>query len=240
MGWMHNNNRYVGSRSIVFKQKSASPALAVAILCFLTLVGCKKDSPRQVSSPLPVSSSTTPVVSATEQQQRDCLVAARKALGIKAQVVRCGTLNTPGVLEVVAVLPAKYPTSRDSSLAIWKMVILRHEPSGWRTALTASRQIQNEAGYVGLEYIDDYFHFMGYQLSLWDKRPDKKAFGMDLVYIERADGGSDADGTDIAWNPAVGRYQECAYDQDPEGFRPEIKNPPHWKPGVKLPSTPPH
>lgn len=62
---------------------------------------------------------------------------------------------------------------------------------------------------------------------------------MDLVYIERADGGSDADGTNIAWNPAVGRYQECAYDQDPQGFRTEIKNPPHWKHGVKLPSTPP-
>lgn len=138
-------------------------------------------------------------------------------------------------------LPAKYPASRETGMTIWKMVILRHEPKGWRTALTASREIQNEAGYVGLDYIDDYFRFMGYQLGLSDERSDhKKAFLVDLVYIERPDGGSDQTPVEIAWNPAVGRYQEWASYQDPEGFRPEIKNPPHWKPGVKLPPTPSH
>jgi len=140
---------------------------------------------------------------------------------------------------VVAVLPAKYPHYSGAGMTIWKMVILRHESSGWLTALTASREIQNEAGYVGVEYIDDDFKFMGCQLSLSDKRSDdKKAFVIDLVYIERADGGSDQTSVEIAWNPSVGRYQEWEYGQDPEGFRPEIKNPPHWKPGVKLPSTP--
>jgi hypothetical protein len=116
------------------------------------------------------------------------------------------------------------------------MVILRREPSGWRTELTASREIQNETGYIGLDYIDDSFRFMGYQLSLLDGSPDKKrGFGADLVLIEREDGGSEATSTGIAWNPVAGRYQEW----NPDGFRTEIKNPPHWRPGVKLPSAPP-
>jgi hypothetical protein len=156
-------------------------------------------------------------------------------LGTKAQVLRCGELNTPGVQEVVAVLPAKYPQSPDNYSAIWKMVILRRELSGWRTELTASREVQNDAGYIGLDYIDDSFRFMGYQLNLSGERSDKtRALDIDLFYIERADGGSDASSTNIAWNPAVGRYQEWY----PEGFRPEIKNPPHWKDGDKLPATP--
>ena len=164
----------------------------------------------------------------TQGQQQECLAAARHALGMKAQVLRCGEPNTPGVLEAVAVLPAKYPHGPEFYLAIWKMVILRHEASGWRTALTASREIQNEAGYVGLEYIDDYSRFMGYQLRLSDKRSDDvRAFDADLFYIERADGGSDQSSTEIAWNPAVGRYQEWEYGGDPVGFRPEVKNPPH-------------
>ena len=176
----------------------------------------------------------------SEEQKRDCLITARKALGTQAKVLRCGELNTPGVSEVVAVIPAKYPHAQDTYLTIWKMVILRHENSGWKTVLTASREIKNEAGYVGLDYIDDYFHYMGYQLSLSDELPDHtKALVVDLVDIERPDGGSDQTSVEVAWNPAVGRYQEWAYFQDPQGFRPEIKDPPHWKPGVKLPPTPP-
>jgi hypothetical protein len=162
-------------------------------------------------------------------------------LGIHAQVLRCGELNTPGIQEVVAVLPAKYPSSSGSSLKIWKLVVLRHEPSGWRTALTASREIQNEAGYIGLEYIDDGFDFMGYQLNLSDEDTHgKKTFDIYLIYIERPDGGSDQIGIDIAWNPAVGRYQEVPLGEDSDSFKPEIKNPPHFRGGVMIPAAPLH
>ena len=156
-----------------------------------------------------------------------------------SDLLKCGELNTPGVQEVVAILPAKYPHNQGKDVPIWKLVILRHEPSGWQTALTAARQIQNEAGYIGIDYIDDYFQFMGYQLGFREEDTgQQKTFGIMLTGIERTDGGSDQTSTEIAWNPAVGRYQELEYGQDPEGFQREIKNPPHWRPGVKLPSTP--
>jgi hypothetical protein len=34
---------------------------------------------------------------------------------------------------------------------------------------------------------------------------------------------------EIGWNATVGRYQEFSVDQEPEGFKPELKNPPHRK-----------
>jgi hypothetical protein len=215
--------------------------LAVGGLFLLSLAGCKKDSQQQTPSHSTVTSSPNSVSTTLNQQQKECLAEARKALGINAQVLRCSELNTPGIQEVVAVIPAKYPPSSDTSLKIWKLVILRHEPKGWRTALTASRQIQNDAGYIGLEFIDDDFKFMGYQLRLSDERSDDHTvFAVNLIYIESADGGSDQIGTEIAWNPAVGRYQEVPLEgEGSEEFKPEIKNPPHCRGGVMIPSTPP-
>lgn len=205
---------------------------SLAILCMFAPLGCAKTTGQQEQKEIRTSPAPTQTL------QQECLGVAKKALGNQAEAVKCGELNTPGVPEVVAVLPARFPHNGDSEMTIRKMVILRKESSGWRTVLTASRQVQNEAGYVGLEYIDDYFKFMGYQLRLSDVRSDgKKAFDVNLIYIERANGGSDETSTEIAWNPVVGRYQEWRYDQDPASFRSEIKNPPHWKPGVKLPAS---
>ena len=36
---------------------------------------------------------------------------------------------------------------------------------------------------------------------------------------------------EIAWNSKVGRYQEYAANEDPVGFKPELKNPPHIRTG---------
>lgn len=155
-------------------------------------------------------------------------------------MLRCGALNSPETQEAIAVLPGKYPPAKDGGLAILRMVILRRMPSGWQTALTVSKDIQNDAGYIGIDYIDDYSPFYGYWLVLSDKDSyGKTALDVYLTYIDAADGTTESIGTDIAWNPVVGRYQEFVMNQDPEGFRPEIKNPPHWKPGVKLPSAQP-
>lgn len=223
-----------------FKFRFTNLVSIVAILCQLVMAGCKQNSPQQIQSRSPVSSSPGPVLAVpSQQQQHDCLVAAKKALGAKAEVVKCGEINTPGIQEAIAVVPGKFPSGTREGLPILKLVILRHEPSGWRTVLTADRQFQNEVGYIGLDYIDDYYHFYGYWLTFSHASSNgKNAMIIDLLDIENADGTSEASSTEIAWNPAVGRYQEWAYYQDPEGFRPEIKNPPHWKPGVKLSSTP--
>jgi hypothetical protein len=214
---------------------------AVGLLCILVIAGCKKPT-EQIASGDPVhaasvaSESIPNLPAPTQIQQQDCSSAAKNALGSQAKVLRCGTFNSPDVQEVIAVLPANFPTKDGSGIAIRKMMILRKEPMGWRVAVTAAREIQNEAGYVGIDYIDDYFHYYGYWLTFSDAHSnDVGLMIIDLLDIEKGDGSSEAASTEIAWNPKVGRYQEW----HPDGFQPEVKNPPHWKAGVKLPATHP-
>lgn len=160
-------------------------------------------------------------------------------LGPQSKVLKCGALNNADVQEVMAIVPAGLPPRSGGEVAILKPAILQRQGSDWRPILQISRNIQNTSGYVGIDYIDDYSPFYGYWLRMSDTRSDgKKAFDIDVTWIDYADGTTESSGTEIAWNPAVGRYQEFEINRDPEGFHAEIKNPPHWKPGVKLPSTP--
>jgi hypothetical protein len=114
-------------------------------------------------------------------------------------------------------------------LAVSQLAILRHEPSGWRVVLTASKEVQNEAGYVGIDYIDDSSPNFGYRVLFPDQRDDgKKVFSISLSYM-RKDGNTDGIPLEISWDSAVGRYREFGVNSDPPGFKPEIKNPPHLK-----------
>jgi hypothetical protein len=206
-------------------------------MCVTIPTGCKKNaSPRDLQSGSDVRRSALQSSNpdAAQNRQRECRDEAKISLGTEAEVVRCGELNTPGILEVVAVLPAKFPPSKETGLTIQKLVILRREPTGWRTALTAFKDIQNDAGYVGIDFIDDTSPSFGYRVDFSDQ---KGGFGISFLYIENANGADSGWPIEVDWNPDVGRYQEWAFGQNPEGFRPEIENPPHWKPGLKLPSN---
>jgi hypothetical protein len=212
--------------------------IAVYATCLVNLSACSNSSIQKSSQPAFASTKTEENALHSsvnsEQQDEECRGAARKALGSSVIVVKCGELNSPGVLEVLAALKADF-SSRPTSIAIRKMVILRKNPSGWHTSLTVGREIRNEAGYVGIDYIDDYYHFHGYWLTLSEKPLGPKAgLSFSLLNTDSADGSSEQVSTEIAWNPNVGRYQEWTYFKDPAGFASEIKHPQHWKPGVKL------
>ena len=219
-----------------------TPGTSLAIMLFalsMPVCGCKSihptEKPRKGSEAI-----TNASVEIAPEIKRECQAEAQRVLGPHAKVLRCGELNSPGVPEVVAVIPASFPVSYEKRIAIRKLVILRRVSQRWNIVLTAERQIRNESGYVGLEYIDDYYTFYGYWLELSDETLNgAKAFFLDFVNIDNPDGSSEQTSTEIAWNVAAGRYQEWAYDQDPPGFHLEIKNPPHWKPGVKLPPANP-
>jgi hypothetical protein len=214
--------RKLGGRYLVFGRKFRCSALTATVLCIFALSANGKDR-------------SAPSVTGSQS----CLEAARKALGARAVVLKCDVLDTPGIREVIAVLPAKLPHNEVTGMAILKMVILRHELKRWRPALMVARQIRNRVGYIGIEYIDDYSPFYGYWLRFSDTRSDgKKAFDIDLTWIDSANGTTESASTEIAWNPLIGRYQEFTVNQDPEGFQPEVKNPPHWRLGVKLPGAP--
>ena len=161
-------------------------------------------------------------------QQRECLKVARQVLGPSAKVLKCGELNQPGVLESIAEIPVM-PKSHSAQGAFTKnLVILRRNAREWRIALRASRLIRNDAGYVGLEYIDDCSPFWANQVEFGSSRPDGQK-GLVIGIQGRAfEEDTDPWPTEIAWDNSAGRYREITGDG---AFQPEVKNPPHKCPG---------
>jgi len=163
---------------------------------------------------------------ASEPGLKECLREGQRILGENAEVLKCGFLNQADVLESVAAL--KRPPFRvgDRSI-VSRLVILRKEPSGWRTALNVSREIQNGAGFLGIDYLDDASPYWGYSVLIENHRADgKPALVLSLAYMANENDMSEVP-VDITWNPAVHRYQEFSLNYEPFGFKPEIKNPPH-------------
>jgi hypothetical protein len=183
------------------------------------------------SSGLGQSAAQSPLRNSAEQelttQQEECLKAARQVLGPSAKVLKCGELNQPGVLESIAAITVAPKSHAVREIFARDLVILRRSAGEWKTALRASRLIQNGAGYVGLEYIDDCSPFWGDALDFSDTRPNgKKAFTLSIQW-RAFENDTDPWPTDIAWDDAVGRYREITGDE----FQTEVKNPPHLCPG---------
>jgi hypothetical protein len=196
--------------------------LAIARLCIV--FGCSTVGVAQ-------NANNSSVVSPITQQGQECITAAKKILGEHAEVLKCGVLNDANVLESVAILRAVNTSDRRSGVDISQLVVLRREASGWKVALSVSKQIKNQAGFIGIDYIDDSAPFYGYRVVLADQRDDgKKAFVLNFSYLLKG-GKKDTEAlpTQIAWDKSVGRYREFGINSDPEGFKPEIKNPPHLK-----------
>lgn len=169
----------------------------------------------------------TSVQQKAETVPPECIAAAKKLLGPEAEVVKYGHLNSAEALEAVVVVRiAGARGDKSDGIPVSRLAILRHEPSGWQSVLNASRYITNEAGYIGIEFIDDSYPFRGYRVAFYGERSDgKQAFVLCLGHI--GDPGSVP--IEISWNPQVGRYQEFAFNEEPSGFKSEIKNPPHLK-----------
>jgi hypothetical protein len=152
-----------------------------------------------------------------------CLEAAKAKLGEGAAVLRCVRLRD-GAIEALSVIKLGNVRECKGCVPVSRLVVIRQEGAVWQIALEVGATISNAAGYVATEYIDDANQFFGYCLRLEDKRSDGvSAFTISLTDINPA-GHEEGASTEISWNATVRRYQEFV---TLEGFRPEIKNPPH-------------
>jgi hypothetical protein len=87
------------------------------------------------------------------------------------------------------------------------------------------RYITNDAGYVGIDYLDSV-PFWGYMVVLRDVRgDDKRSFSMIFAYMQNERDRCDV-GVEVAWDETVGRYREFSANREVVGFQAEIKNPP--------------
>jgi hypothetical protein len=142
-------------------------------------------------------------------------------------VLRCGELNQAGILETIAATLVSQRVRSSEGVAAKNLVILRRDRDGWKVALRASRLIQNNAGYVGIEYIDDCSPFWANHIEFGENRPDGRKELVVSLQWRSFENDTDPMPTDIAWDNATGRYREINAD----GFVPEVKNPPHECPG---------
>lgn len=194
--------------------------------CLVALGGCSKKTVQKTSN----NASGAAGHDNPQLVHQKCVEAAKKALGEDVEIVKQGTFNTPSIQEAVAVVRAQHvPSTNAQGLAISKLAILRRGSSGWEVVLTASKEIQNGAGFVGIDYIDDSSPYYGYRVLFPDQRDDgKRVFTLGLSYM-RKDGSTEGIPLEISWDSSVGRYREFGINSDPPGFKPEVKNPPHLK-----------
>ena len=169
----------------------------------------------------------SPKVDEGVAQQRECLKAAQRVLGPKAKVIKIGELNHTGVLECIAAIPVAPKSPSVSGIFAKDLVILKRNRDEWNTALRASRLIQNEAGYIGIEYIDECSSFWADQIEFGAKRPDGQKGLVISIQWRAFEDDTDPMPTDIAWDDATRRYRETTVD----GFQLETKHPPHKCPG---------
>jgi hypothetical protein len=167
-----------------------------------------------------------------QQAPKDCLKAAVRLLGSKAEILHYGDVSKNGKIEAVAIARLAPDATVRKDILVSRAMILRREGSEWSVVLDATEQIKNEQGYIGLDYIDESSGFYGYRLSLDDRRgDDQPAF---TIYLTDLGPDKEPQGaaTEINWNPNVGRYQEFSYGDYPAVFKPEVKNPPRLRPGL--------
>jgi hypothetical protein len=157
----------------------------------------------------------------------DCLSEVRKILGPTAQVSKCGNFTGGASLGAVGFVKLKQFAENRDGVPVSRLVILQKANSQWSVALDVAKQIQNPSGYVGIDYIDDSQNYSGYRVLFLGRRSDgKPGFVLQLTYL-RSNGKSEGIPLEISWNPVTKRFQEFSTNEEPEGFRPELKNPPH-------------
>jgi hypothetical protein len=153
-----------------------------------------------------------------------CSDAANARLGMAAVVLKCGRLNANGPLEALAVIKRTVASAPKYCMPVSQFAVLRLEGTAWKGVLEGANEIRNPEGYIALDYIDDSPEFYGYCLGTSKERSDgKPGFSILLNYFS-ASGEIEGSSTEVSWNGQVGRYQEFS---EVEGFRKEVKNPPH-------------
>jgi hypothetical protein len=164
--------------------------------------------------------------------RNDCQKASQLLLGSRAEVINCGSIHDHA-LEVVAIVRVRGLRENRNGIPISRLVILVRQSGRWVRELNVNEEITNEAGWVGIDFIDDSHSTPYYRLKTSDngaKWGDRKPSQFTLVLLTMSRTGKvDPEdlGIGIGWNSAVSRFQEI----DPSGthFIAETKAPKHYR-----------
>jgi hypothetical protein len=160
------------------------------------------------------------------QKERSlCDSEARRLLGTNARSIANGSFIHENKLLCVAALPI-LPRSQPTYTRVSKGVVVQRDGEKWEKLLWFENEIQNEKGYIGIDFIDDEAR-SGFAVTFSDHRSDgTEGF---TLYFTLLNAKLQLQGVpiQISWNPKVNRFQEYAPNElEPPGFKSEVRNPP--------------
>lgn len=167
----------------------------------------------------------------------ECTHAASAILGAGAEVLRCGPLSQPGVLEALAIQRKHKRLGHEQDIFASRVVILRKQQFGWILALDVAQKLKNEAGYIATGYVAEGTPLWGYRVKLHETLPDdsRKHFTLEVGAMHDERDAFDP-GTEIAWDPRVRRYREYNTDEGRGVFEAENTSPLPEHPARKAPA----
>jgi hypothetical protein len=168
-------------------------------------------------------------LSVSDTEKASCLDAAREGLGPSAQVLRCGHLTGRKALDVIAAIRLKGLRDDADGVPVSTLVILHQTHAQWSRELVMDKDVKNPEGYLG-KFIYDSDISGRYRVSFSNNRSDgSQGFSIYYYYLnpQKQVEGS---GAEISWNPAVQRFQAYEANDEPVGFKSEIKSPKRIKP----------
>ena len=183
-----------------------------ALLFLLALLGLAPPSARPGSS----------------SQAKSCLDAARKALGPRAEVLKCGDLTGNSAVETVAAIRIKRFPATEAGIPVSKLAVLRRAHGGWISELAVDNDsMRNSVGYIenGLRRLPGP-PSIGYRVSFSKHSEDAPGAGFTVwLCFLHSSGENEGLPLEITWNPAVKRFQRFSYEDMQHAFQPEVKNP---------------
>jgi hypothetical protein len=100
--------------------------------------------------------------------------------------MKYGDLNRTGTPEAIAGVRLRRFADKANGIPLISLAVLRRIGNSWIPVLRGDRQVRNEAGYIGIDYVDDRFAFYGYRILLTDRRSDGSVgFTIALTYMDR-------------------------------------------------------
>jgi hypothetical protein len=175
------------------------------------------------------SKTKVPITDTESSISAQCRTGVVKLLGPDAEVVKCGRLTGTDTVQAIGLLKIKQLPVTGDGWPVSRLVVAQFRNDRWQSILTASKDwIRNDAGYIGLDYIDDSYQVFGYRAALSESKAGPAALLLSLSFL-RPNGESEGIPIQIAWNRDVQRYQEVVNNDGPFVFQAENSKPPHRK-----------
>lgn len=114
----------------------------------------------------------------------ECRKGVTGLLGVGAEVLKCGLLTGSSTLQAVGAMKISRFVASEAGWPVSHLIVAQSDGGRWHVVLSASKDwIKNEAGYVGIEFIDDSYRFPGYWAAVNKRDDGRPGILISLTYM---------------------------------------------------------